>query len=48
MSDTLTLESLGWQPFFQQQLSLTEWESSVPARVVELHRSEIRVLSELG
>ena len=48
MSDTLTLDSLGWQPFFQQQLSLTEWESSVPARVVELHRSEIRVLSELG
>ncbi len=47
-SNPFELESLGWQPFFQQQLSLEEWEISVPARVVEYHRSEMRLLSEQG
>lgn len=43
-----TLNELGWQPFFQQQLSLSEWESCVPARVSERHRSQLVVLSEQG
>ncbi|QFU77943.1 ribosome small subunit-dependent GTPase A [Halioglobus maricola] len=48
MSDLVPLASLGWQPFFQQQLTLDEWDSAVPARVLEYHRSEMRVLSEQG
>ena len=40
------LAGLGWQPFFQQQLSLEEWENASPARVVEYHRSEMRVAGE--
>jgi len=43
-----TLIELGWQPFFQQQLSLSEWESCIPARVSERHRSQLVVLSEQG
>jgi len=42
------IKRLGWQPFFQQQLSLDEWEEAFPARVVEVHRSEIRLLGERG
>ena len=36
---------LGWQPFFQQQLSLDEWERSVPARIVDYQRSMFTVQS---
>ena len=45
MTNFSALTGLGWQPFFQQQLSLEEWESSIPARVVEFHRSEMKALS---
>ena len=48
MSDLVPLASLRWQPFFQQQLTLDEWDSALPARVLEYHRSEMRVLSEEG
>lgn len=48
VTDRSLLTSLGWQPFFQQQLSLVEWEQFAPARVVEQHKSEIEVLSEAG
>ena len=48
MSITITLSQLGWQPFFQQQLCLIEWEECQPARVVELHRSRINLIAECG
>ncbi|MFV8819796.1 ribosome small subunit-dependent GTPase A [Haliea sp. E17] len=37
------LPPLGWQPFFQQQLSLDEWEREQPARVVDYQRSVFSV-----
>lgn len=43
-----SLADLGWQPFFQQQISLEEFEQLSPARVVEQHRSEIEIISETG
>ncbi len=42
------LANLGWLPYFQQQLSLEEWESTIPARVVEQHRNRIEVVTEEG
>lgn len=48
MRNELILANLGWQPFFQQQLSLQEWEELVPARIVEQHRSEIEVATASG
>lgn len=42
----LSLSSLGWSHFFQQQLSLEEWESTTPARVLAVHRNAIDVASE--
>ena len=38
-----SLSDLGWQPFFQQQVSLEEWDDALPARIVEQHKSEIKV-----
>jgi ribosome biogenesis GTPase len=46
VSDFASLASLGWQPFFQQQVSLEEWDEVIPARVVEQHKSEIVVASD--
>mgnify|MGYP000069984444 FL=1 len=46
MTETKTLVKLGWQSFFQQQLSLDEWGSVVPARIVEQYRSQITVSAE--
>lgn len=43
-----SLLSLGWRTFFQQQLTLDELETLVPARVMAQHRSEYLVLSEQG
>lgn len=48
MSDFSLLDQLGWQSFFQQQLSLEEWEFSHPARVIEQHRSELWLVSCSG
>jgi ribosome biogenesis GTPase len=45
---TLSLPMLGWSHFFQQQLSLEEWASTVPARVFAVHRNSIDVASENG
>ncbi len=42
------LSNLGWQPFFQQQLSLDEWNVAVPGRIIEQHKSEIKVSTEQG
>lgn len=43
MSNINSLAGLGWRAFFQQQLTIDEWEDAVPARVVEQHRSELVV-----
>lgn len=37
------LEKLGWQPFFADQVVGTELEETPPVRVVEAHRSGLRV-----
>ena len=44
----IDLGELGWTPFFQQQLSVEETEQAVPARVVEVQRTGLRVLSRAG
>lgn len=43
-----SLSQLGWNHFFQQQLSLEEWEGFFAGRIVEQERSEIRLLSLNG
>jgi len=48
MSTSFSLSQLGWSPFFQQQLSLEEWEQYAIARVVGQHRSNIEIMTEHG
>lgn len=48
MSNETSLSNLGWQAFFQQQLSLSEWEQLQPARIIEQHRNELIALGEQG
>ncbi|OAN17767.1 GTPase RsgA [Photobacterium jeanii] len=48
MTTSISLPTLGWKPFFQQQLSLEEWESSIPARVIAQHRNQLVMQSEHG
>ena len=48
MQDFTSLIPLGWQPFFQQQLSLDEWENTEAARVIEQHRSAIKLVTSQG
>lgn len=48
MSNKNTLFHLGWQAFFQQQLSLEAWETTLPARIIEQHRNGLQVLTEQG
>lgn len=45
---SLSLPRLGWSHFFQQQLSLEEWKSASPARVLAVHRNTFEVASEHG
>jgi len=33
------LAPLGWKPYFQQQLSLEEWDKVTPARIIDFQRS---------
>jgi ribosome biogenesis GTPase len=35
MSNFSSLSDLGWQSYFQQQISLDEWDETIPARIVE-------------
>ncbi|QDP01024.1 ribosome small subunit-dependent GTPase A [Thalassotalea sp. PS06] len=44
----LTLVQLGWRPFFQQQLTLDEYETVKIGRVAEHHRSQLKVASDEG
>jgi len=43
-----SLTGLGWQAYFQQQLSLDEWDEAIPARIVEQYKSEITLATESG
>jgi len=46
--NSFSLSQMGWKPFFQQQLSLTEWEQNIPARIMAQHRSGFVLISERG
>lgn len=48
MINSITLSQLGWKPFFQQQLTLEEWEQCRVGRVVAQHRANIELLTEQG
>lgn len=48
MTTSSNLANLGWRPEFIQQLSLDEYESCIPARVVEQHRTRLELQSEQG
>ncbi len=49
MSNTsYSLLQLGWNHFFQQQLSIEEWESLCPVRVFGVYRNSIDIASITG
>src|SRR5262245_32722928 len=48
MSHSLSLQRLGWRPFFSQQLTLDDVDRGVPGRVNAVHRSGWLVLTENG
>jgi len=41
-----TLETLGWQAFFAQQISVEEMAETPPARITEVHRSGLHILGD--
>lgn len=41
---SFSLQSLGWNHFFQQQLSFEQFESCLPFRVSQVHRSQLECL----
>jgi ribosome biogenesis GTPase / thiamine phosphate phosphatase len=43
-----SLNQLGWRPLYSQQLSLSDLETSYPARVTSVHRNALATLSERG
>jgi ribosome biogenesis GTPase len=43
-----TLSQLGWRPGFSQHLTLQDFETGYPARVVDVHRGGMSVLSSRG
>ncbi|NOI64643.1 ribosome small subunit-dependent GTPase A [Vibrio sp. 99-8-1] len=48
MKNHLSLSQLGWQAYFQQQLTLEDYQSSIIARVSAHHRSGYQLLTESG
>lgn len=44
----IALNQLGWQPFFQQQLTLEDYEKAHAARITEHHRSQYVLAGEQG
>lgn len=46
MTNYHALVAKGWSPFFQQQLTLEEWNDAIPARVAEQHKSILCLLTE--
>ena len=47
MTNFQRLSAMGWRPFFQQQLTLEEWDQIIPVRVTEQHKSELTVVADL-
>lgn len=47
-SNGYTLEQLGWRPGYAQHLTLEDFETGWPARVVAVHRSGLEVLGSRG
>ena len=43
-----SLAELGWNKRFQQQLTLDEWQTYMPARVVAQHKTELQLLTQQG
>jgi ribosome biogenesis GTPase len=48
MTHLYSLPQLGWQPFFQSQLTLDEWQQFTIARVITHQRSSITLMSTSG
>ncbi len=48
MRSSDTLQSLGWRPFFESQLSVAADESLRPGRVLAVHRGRIELAGEDG
>ncbi|KXF81826.1 ribosome small subunit-dependent GTPase A [Enterovibrio coralii] len=48
MTSFSSLNQLGWQPVFQQQLTLDDYENTHIARIAEHHRSQFVLVSESG
>ena len=48
MESGLTLAQLGWRHYFQQQLSLADYQHCLPARVMGQERSLLRLETESG
>lgn len=48
MNTQLSLRQLGWQPFFQQQLSLQQWQELQAVRIIAQHRAHLDVAGENG
>ena len=46
MTNFQRLAAMGWRPFFQQQLTLEEWDQIIPARVTEQHKSQLTVAAD--
>lgn len=46
MSKSYTLSQMGWTAFFQQQLSLEQWQMFKPGRVVAQHRAHLEIMTE--
>jgi hypothetical protein len=44
-ANNLKLDQLGWRPFFQQQISLEQWEYPV-LRVIAQYRNRLEMLGD--
>jgi len=48
MSKIISMTQMGWQSFFQQQMTLEEWELMIPARIIEQHKSYFELFYQQG
>ncbi|MCV5654393.1 GTPase RsgA, partial [Escherichia coli] len=48
ISTSNPLKRLGWKPFFQQQLTLDDYDNTIFARVIAHHRSGYLLATETG
>ena len=48
MTSDLTKSDLGWSAFYTSQLDIAEYDSTTPARVSAVHRTQIAALTENG